>query len=50
MMAWKPVRGPCGVWILAEWAAAIFDTVERCLAARVLSIEVFMAHSSRLSR
>jgi hypothetical protein len=43
------VRSPDGVWILALWRAVIFGTDERCFAARVLSIEVRMTHSSRFS-
>ena len=27
--------GPCRCWILAWWRAAIFDTVDWCLAGRV---------------
>jgi hypothetical protein len=46
----KQVRSPCGVWILALCLAAIFDTDERCLPARVLSIEVSMTQHSRCSR
>jgi hypothetical protein len=43
----KQVRKPCGVTILALNFRAIFDTVERCLAARVWSIEVSITHRSR---
>ena len=46
----KQVRSPCGVWILALCLTAIFDTDERCLPARVLSIEVSMTQRSRCSR
>ena len=49
-LASKHVRGPCGVSILALYLAAIFDTVEWCLPARVLSIEVSMTQCSRFSR
>jgi len=40
-------RRPCGVKILALNRAAIFDTVEPCLRARVLSMEVSMTQRSR---
>src|SRR5688572_9927371 len=50
MLASKHTRGPCGVAILALCLAAIFDTVERCLLARVLSIDVSMTQRSRCSR
>ncbi len=49
-VAWKQVRVPYGVSILALCRAAIFDTDESCLQASVLSMEVFMTHSSRFSR
>ena len=48
-LASKHVRGPCGVLIVALYLRAIFDTVESCLAASVLSIEVLATNSSRLS-
>ena len=44
-LAWKQLRGPCGVSMVALYFRAIFVTVERCFAARVLSIEVSMAQS-----
>jgi hypothetical protein len=47
MRASKQVRGQCGAWILALYLAAIFDTVERCLPARVLNMEVSMTQRSR---
>jgi hypothetical protein len=39
MTAWKPVRGPCVVWILAEWAAAalLVSCVPAAAAARAAS-------------
>ena len=49
-LASKQVRGPYGVAVLALYLAAIFDTDERCLEARVLSIEVSMTQRSRCSR
>ena len=49
-LASKQVRGPCGVAMVALYLRAIFDTVEWCLAARVLSIEVSMTQCSRFSR
>ena len=42
MLASKHVRGPYGVTTLALCLVAIFETDERCLRARVLSIEVSM--------
>ena len=48
-LAWKQVRGPCGVSILALYLRAIFETVEPCLAASVLSMQVDATHSSRFS-
>ena len=39
-----------GVTVTALYLRAIFDTVERCLAASVLSREVSAAHRSRCSR
>lgn len=41
------LRGPCGVSMTALNLRAIFDTVERCLFARVLSSEVSMTQCSR---
>ena len=46
----KQVRGPCGVMIVALYLRAILVTVERCLAASVLSREASAAHRSRCSR
>ena len=43
------VRGPCGVLMTALCVRAIFVTVERCLAANVLSIEVCMTQCNRWS-
>ena len=48
--AWKHLRGPYGVVMVALWRAAILDTVESCLQAKVFSSEVAMTHSTRLSR
>src|ERR1019366_2314545 len=48
-LASKHLRGPCGVRMVVLYLRAIFDTVESCLAASVLSIEVLAAHSSRFS-
>src|SRR6266498_3053727 len=49
-VASKQVRSPFGVAVLALYLVAIFVTVERCLAASVLSIEVLATHCSRFSR
>ena len=49
-VAWKQMRGPCGVVIVARCFRAIAVTVERCLAASVLSSEVSAAQRSRASR
>jgi len=45
----KQVRDPCVVTMMALYLRAIFVTVERCLAASVLSIEVSDAQRSRCS-
>ena len=49
-VAWKQTRGPCGVVMVARCLRAIAVTVERCLAASVLSSEVSAAQRSRFSR
>ena len=49
-VASKHRRGPWGVTMVVLCLSAIFVTVERCFAASVLSMEVFMTHSSRSSR
>ena len=49
-LASKHLRGPYGVSMVAAYLRAIFDTDERCLLARVFSIEVSMTQSSRESR
>jgi hypothetical protein len=49
-VAWKQTRGPCGVAMVARCLRAIAVTVERCLAASVLSSEVSAAQRSRFSR
>ena len=48
-LAWKHVRFPYGVSILAWYLSAIVVIVVRCLAASVLSMEVLATHSSRFS-
>ena len=50
ILASKQVRSPCGVSMVAWYLAAIFDTVDWCLAARVFSIDVSAYHRSALSR
>jgi hypothetical protein len=45
-VAWKQTRGPCGVVMVARRLRAIAVTVERCLAASVLSSEVSAAQRS----
>jgi hypothetical protein len=50
MVAWKQTRGPCGVVMVARNLRAIAVTVERCLAAGVLSSEVSAVQRSRVSR
>ena len=47
IVASKHLRGPCGVVMVAACLRAIFDTVERCLLARVFSSEVSMTQCSR---
>jgi len=46
----KQVRFPDGVSFLALYFRAMSDTVERCLPARVLSMDVSMTQRSRFSR
>ena len=48
-VAWKQVRGPCSVAIVALYLRAIFVTDDSCFAASVLSMEVSAAHRSRFS-
>ena len=49
-LTWKHLRGPCGVWTVALYLRAIFDTDESCFPARVFSNEVTMTQFNRLSR
>lgn len=41
-VTWKHVRRPSGVLMVALYLRAIFMTVDLCLLARVLSIDVSM--------
>ena len=49
-LTWKHRRRPYGVTTVVRYVRAIAVTVERCLAASVLSIEVNMTQCSRFSR
>ena len=49
-LTWKHRRRPYGVTTVVRYVRAIAVTVERCLAASVLSIEVNMTQCSRCSR
>ena len=49
-LASKHLRSPYRVWILASCLAAILATVDWCLAARVLSIDVRAYQCRVLSR